>query len=272
MLTMVRCRKQMSLDVCESAWGHLYDRMLVNLTDSVNSVLVLHAAVWNPQFHHIPGSGIASLRISSSNYFQSSHVVWFFSPGPAPNTKTHRCSTQASPSTRAAALTPSLKSVASPRPRHLGRKAGFWLVGWWLLLINHWLIDVCFVGWFLLCTHLFYKKRIDVYNFWVWIFFSWFLLHWRGCWMERLSLWWMSFLCNDSEPFLKVHRVTTIAGTEPFWFTIHIVVEDFKKSLSCSSYFVDPPSLVACHLELVPALCLFFPGLLSTRLGRIGCD
>ena len=35
----------MSLDVCESAWGHLYDRMFVNLADSVNSVLVLHAAV-----------------------------------------------------------------------------------------------------------------------------------------------------------------------------------------------------------------------------------
>ena len=30
-LTMARCRKQMSLDVCECTWGHLYDRMLVNL-------------------------------------------------------------------------------------------------------------------------------------------------------------------------------------------------------------------------------------------------
>ena len=86
MLIMVRCRKQMSLDVCESAWGHLYDRMLVNLTDSVNSVLVLHAAVWNPQFHHIPGSGIASLRISSSNYFPSL-MLYFFFPWPAPNKK-----------------------------------------------------------------------------------------------------------------------------------------------------------------------------------------
>ena len=45
MLTVAPCRKQTSLDVCESAWGHLYDRMLVNLTDSVNAVLVLHAAV-----------------------------------------------------------------------------------------------------------------------------------------------------------------------------------------------------------------------------------